>query len=61
VRIRNPSARSEHRTKGRITIAARAELAPDLVPRMEVVDFGLISSPLPDYLMALHRADGEAS
>jgi len=28
---------------------------------MEVVDFGLISSPLPDYLMALHRADGEAS
>jgi hypothetical protein len=58
-RIRNPSARAEHRTKGRVTIAGRAALAPDLVRWMEVVDFGLIFPPLPDYLLSLHRADGD--
>ena len=58
-RIRNPSARAEHRKKGRITIAGRAELAPDLVRWMEVVDFELIFPPSPDYLLQLHRANGD--
>jgi len=57
-RIRNPSARAEHRTKGRVTIAGWAELKPDLVRWMEVVDFELIFPPSPDYLLPLHRANG---